>query len=145
MSWNNIPNEGRLRLWKNLRDEIQTLTLEEQLKRVAEFFKDMPYGSRTVDYYSPSEWPLPWEILFHGTFCKSSISLLIYHTLTLVSKDIPVELWRVDDAGEVYLLPVIDYQYVLNYELGMVSNYSSVSNDIKIQQKFAQEQIKNIA
>ncbi len=144
MSWNNIPNNERLHLWKNLRQDISTLSIEDQLSTVAKFFAEMPFGARTLDYYTPGDWPTPWEILFHGTFCTSSISLLMYYTFELLHTDHRIELYLIDDGADMYLLPVIDDQFVLNYELGMVSNYSDIDTGFTVKQKFTTAQIKQI-
>jgi len=145
MSWNNIPNDERLRLWKTLRTDISGLTLDEQMNTVAKFFASMPYTTRTLDYYTPSGWPTPWEILFRSDLCKSAISLLIFYTFSLISSDHKIELHLIDDATDMYLVPVIDDQFILNYELGVVSNYLDVSTEYKITKTFTKEQIKQIA
>lgn len=145
MSWNNIPDDERLHLWKILRKDISTLPLDEQMATVAKFFANMPYGARSIDYYSPGEWPTPWEIIFHGSLCKSSISLLIFYTFSLLHTTHEVELHLVNDGIDEYLLPVIDDHFVLNYQLGMVSNYSDVSTEFTDKQTFTEQQIKKIA
>jgi len=144
MIWNIVYDEERLLLWKKLREEIKELKIEEQLAAVAKFCATIPFGSRTLDYYSPQDWPTPWEILFHGSFCTSSISLLMYYTLVMASEDIDIELYIVEDDRGIYLLPVIANQYVLNYELGAVNNYPEIEPDIKVLQKYTKEQIKKI-
>ncbi len=144
MSWNTIPNDERLHLWKKLRDDVRLLPLTEQLTEIAKFCSRMPFGSRTLDYYSPADWPTPWEILFHGSFCTSSISLLIFYTLTLQNPSTGVELQLVEDDDGLYLLPIINDQFVLNYELGAVNNYSEIQNNFKVLQKYTKEEIKNI-
>ena len=97
MIWNTIPNEERLHLWKKLRDDIQELQLKDQLNEVAKFCSKIPYGARTLDYYDPTDWLTPWEILFHGSFCTSSISLLMFYTLILLKNPLKVELYLVED------------------------------------------------
>lgn len=144
MIWNAIHNEERLRLWKNLRDELKELTLEDQLKKVAEFCASIPYGSRTLDYYDSIDWPTPWEILFHGSFCTSSISLLMYYTFILTPIDAIVELHLVEDDDGIFLLPIINDQFVLNYELGKVSMYPEIKNNLKVLKIYQKEQIKTI-
>lgn len=144
MIWNSIPNEERLRLWKDLRDDIKDSSLEVQLTSVARFCSTIPFGSRSVDYYSPSEWPTPWEILFYGSFCTSSISLLMYYTLVLLPTTIDIEIFLVEDDEDVYLLPVIDNQFILNYELGQVSNYSDIKDNFKVLKKYSRDDVKNI-
>lgn len=144
MIWNGVSNEERLHLWKNLRDELKGENIDIQLEKIAKFYATVPYGARTLDYYDPSNWPTPWEILFHGSFCTSSISLLIYYTFQLVSSDHKIDLYLVDDNGDVYLLPVINDQYVLNYELGSISKLLDIKDDVKVLQVFSKNQIKTI-
>jgi len=144
MIWHTISNDERLRLWKNLRVEIQEKSLEEQLEQIAKFCSTIPFGARTLDYYSPMEWPTPWEILFHGSFCTSSISLLMFYTLDLLNIQNTVELYLVEDNEGIYLLPVIDNQFVLNFELSAVNNYSEIEEKFKILDKYRKEQIKKI-
>lgn len=145
MSWNNIPDDERLRLWKNLRKDISELPMEEKLIKVSKFFANVPYGSRTIDYYSPESWPTPWEIIFHGSLCKSSISLLIFYTFSLLHTDDTVELHLINDGSDEYLVPVFNNKFLLNYELGLVSNYQEVNNEFETKQVFTEQQIKKIA
>jgi hypothetical protein len=144
MIWNTIHNEERLLLWKTLREQIKDLPLDKQLDEVAKFCASMPFGSRTLDYYDPTNWPTPWEILFYGSFCTSSISLLMFYTLTLISSPPKIELHLVEDDRDVFLLPIIDDQFALNYELGKVNRYSEIQGSFKVLQKYPKEQIKNI-
>lgn len=105
----------------------------------------MPAGRRTLDYYNPASWPTPWEIVFHAEFCKSSVSLLLFYTLAILyGKEYNIELWVVKDNNGDYLLPVIDNQFILNYEAGKVSNHSDVSDYFIVMQKFSKDQIKTI-
>jgi len=144
MIWNTIPNDERLHLWKKLRGNISDLSLLDQLNKIAKFCSKMPFGARTLDYYSPENWPTPWEILFHGSFCTSSISLLMFYTLELMDTTLKIELYLVEDADGIFLLPIIDDQFVLNYELGAVNNYLEIESEFKVLQKYTKEQVKNI-
>ncbi len=144
MIWNAIPNQERLRLWKKLRNDLMGLSLNDQLNEISKFCSSIPYGSRTLDYYSSDDWPTPWEILFHGSFCTSSISLLMYYTLILTPIDAEIELHLVEDDDGIYLLPIINDQFVLNYELGKVSMYPEIKNNFKVLKIYQKEQIKTI-
>ena len=68
----------------------------------------------------------------------------VLHTLTLLNTPPIVELYLVEDDDGIYLLPIIDNQFVLNYELGTVNNYSEIQDEFKVLQKYNKEQIKNI-
>jgi hypothetical protein len=145
MIWNNIPDNERLHLWKNLRTDIKGLDITEQMIHVSKFFASIPFGTRTIDYYSTENWPTPWEIIFHGSLCRSSISLLIFYTFSLINTDHIIDLRLIDDGNDEYLLPVIDNQFVLNYELGKVSNLSDIKSEITEKITFTEHQIKKIA
>ncbi len=144
MIWITISNEERLHLWKKHRESIRGLDLNAQLTEIAKFCFDMPFGSRTLDYYTPEDWPTPWEILFNDSFCTSSISLLMVYTLILLDATADVELLLVEDADGIYLLPIIQDQFVLNFELGMVNNYSEIQDKLKVLQRYTKDKIKKI-
>lgn len=144
MIWNNIKNEERLFLWKKHRDEVKGLSLETQLNEIAEFCADMPYEARTIDYYSSADWPTPWEILYYGTFCLSSISLLMFYTIRNIRQDVNIELFLIDDKEDVYLIPVIDSRLVLNYEPGSVNHIDEINDEINILKKYSLSDIKEI-
>jgi len=137
-------NDEHLRRWKNLREDIVSLPIDEQLIEIAKFCATIPNGARSVDYYNPTDWPTPWEIFFHGAFCRSSISLIIFYTLMLLNTKENVELWIVKDNERDYLLPVINNEFILNYEHGKVSKYSEVCDYFIIMQKIMHNQIKSI-
>jgi hypothetical protein len=142
--WNSIHDEDRLALWKQLRTNISKLDIKDKLEQIARFCFSMPIGARSLDYYDPTNWPTPWEILFHGSFCTSSISLLMFHTLALSETAESIELLLVEDEDGIYLVPLVDYQFVLNYELGQVNMFSDISVNLNVLQKYSQEQIKSI-
>lgn len=145
MIWNTIPDDERLRLWKSLRNDIAPIPLYDKLAEVAKFCSQIPFGSRTVDYYTPADWPTPWEILYHGMFCTSSISILMAYSVILASPEVKVELYLVEDDEDIYLLPVFEDHFVLNYELGKVSTYPELEGEFKVLKKYTREEIKNIA
>jgi hypothetical protein len=144
ISWNLISNDEKLSLWKNLRNSIGAFTYLSQLPVIATFFANVPFGSRSIDYYTPSTWPTPWEILFYSTFCTSSISLLIFYTLTLTFKDVNIEIYLVEDDTGVYLLPIVDNKFILNYELGQISIYQAIQEKIKVLKVYSISDIKSI-
>lgn len=143
--WNSVPDHERLRLWKELRISLENLTVEEQLTQVSSFFSSCPIGSRSMDYYDPDTWPSPWEIIYYSSLCVNSISLLIYYTIRLVNPTLLVELILVRDDCDTYLLPRIENQFVLNYELGAVSSVDDIENCFDIRQVFTSEQIAPVS
>lgn len=133
--WNSTTPEQRIDSWAEFRKEISSLDFERQLDRVAEYFAGVPLGSRVIDYYTPTSWPTPWEILHHGIYCRSTTGILMYDTLKIVNRDAPIDICRIDDQGDIYLAPVTHYGVILNLLLGEISNLDSYS-DVKIIENF---------
>lgn len=141
-NWNNASAEERIILWRNFREEIASLQEQEQLNRIAEFFADIPIGARCLDYYTPSSWPTPWEILHHKLFCSNAISLLIFHTLNVVLGDGRAEIILIEDDRDRYLVPLLDNKHIFNFELGMISTVHDPR--IKIIDRFEDETVDRI-
>ena len=144
MIWASIPGAERLNLWKKLRVSIQDMEQQEQLAEVAKFCAHIPFGSRSVDYYSPQDWPTPWEILYHGSFCTSSISILMFYTIAMSAEHVDIDLILVEDADGIFLLPIISNRYILNYELGKISIHPEIRGSFKILRRFSKNEIKAI-
>jgi hypothetical protein len=68
----------------------------------------------------------------------------MYYTLTLLKTPPEVELFLVEDEDGMYLLPIINDQFVLNYELGTVNNYLEIKENFKVLQVYTKEDIKKI-
>ena len=140
-----MADNEKLHAWKKLRNNIELMNLEEKLNYVSDFFSNFPMGARSVDYYAPLSWPSPWEIIFYGSFCKSSISILIFYTLCMSDNSIYAELRLVHDGSQIYLIPVINNTFVLNYKSGMVNKCHEVESEILTISIYKKEDIKLIA
>jgi hypothetical protein len=140
--WNNLSSQQRCDLWKDFRNQIASLDKEQQKESVADFFRDVPIGTRSIDFYTPEAWPLPWEILYYEEFCENTISLLIYYTLKLLDHDVAI--WLIDDGSDRFLVAVVDNQDVLNYELGTISKLANLQSNLKVLDTF-DKQIKQIS
>lgn len=143
--WNNLSATERTDLWRQEREELKQQNYIDRLHSLSIFFSHVPFGSRTIDYYTPSDWLTPWEILHYGTFCRSSISLLMYHTLTIVEPEINIKLCLIDDKEDIFLVPVVDDTFVLNYIPGEVIKTKKLKKSVQIKQTFHKEQIKTFA
>lgn len=142
--WNNSTAEERMERWKKFREHASDLVIEEeQLKSIAKFFADVPIGTRCIDYYTPDSWPTPWELLYHKLFCPSSISLLIYHTLSITLGEDRVEIILIDTGEDRFLVPIVDKKYIFNYELGKVNNIKDCK-DLRIIDDFTDQTIHQV-
>lgn len=143
--WNNLSATERQDLWRQERESLTQKSYTDMLAGLALFCAHMPLSTRTLDYYTPESWPTPWEILHYGLFCRSSISLLMYYTLTIIDPNINIALCLIDDNEDIYLVPIIDDRFVLAYTPGQVTLLENIKKSIQIQQTFQSAQIKTIA
>lgn len=71
----NSSLERHLCEWRQLR---HTASCPED---VLTAFGNLSTKNRYIDYYTPESWPNPFEIIQHGMYDVTGISLLMYHTL----------------------------------------------------------------
>lgn len=138
--WNALSSDEIIAEWKEFRAGIDP---NVALAEIADYFFDVPIGTRCIDYYSPDTWLSPWDILYFKVFCRSNVTLLMYYTLMFA--DVPeyeAELMLIDDFADVYLVLLINKSYVLNFELGRVSSLVDIAGDIKILEVFDNTQLK---
>lgn len=140
--WNSGTDQAILAHWRQLRTDICNADTEQKISAVAEFIASIPYGTRTLDYYSPDTWPTPWEILAYRQFCASSISLLAYHTLDMVSTaELALDL--IDDGDDVFLVPVVDAA-VLNFYPGEAVSIGDLPETTKHLRRYTSADIKPV-
>jgi len=145
-NWNNLSSHERISTWKEFREKIKDLPLDEKLSEVAIFWSTLPLGARSLDFYTPNSWPTPWEILYHGMFCENTASIMMYYTLllTVPEDEVKINIWLIDNGGDMFLVPVIDQQYVLNYIPREVAELADYKDDLLIRDKFKDMEIKPI-
>lgn len=116
--------------------------MKSQLDEVAKYAQNIPIRSRMIDYYTPEDWPSPWEILSERLFCHSGTSLLICYTIKLINSDCNLTIELIDDGEDIYLVPVVDNKHVLNYQLGVVSNKDDLP-EVKTIKVFSDKVLKD--
>ena len=130
MFYKNQSANDRLAIWRDLRQtnfsNIEDLVLE---------YQSINLVSRYLDYYTPSSWPDPFEIVNEGYFCQSGVTLLIVSHLIyadFISSDVlefPVISNNINgNDGLVYL----DNNKVYNFEIGKISDWDFVKDNSTI-------------
>ena len=122
----------RLKGWREFRTTVSIFdsSWPPAEDRVVEWWSTMPFSDRSIDIYDSESWPNPWELIYHGDYCKSSISLGIAYTLMLIGfdpKDIKILL--IDDQGlDIFLVVSIEDKYVLNYNYKETTKIETLTN-----------------
>lgn len=138
MMWSNaFTYKARLAYWKELRNLIKSDNI--YLLEVSK----IPYVMyhREIDYYTPSSWPTPWDILELKVLCRSCVALLIFHTIRIVYPDSTPELLLVDNAEETWL--VVKYNNkIYNFLPGKECSIDTMMNMAQIQSVINSSEVK---
>lgn len=137
--FNNLTTDLRLENWRNHRLLLDSAS-DTYIKDILSYWMETPYGSRTIDFYTPNTWPTPWDILYGKSLCKNTISLMIYYTIKMTSS-INVRLAIIDDANDRYIVPLLDNNVILNYYMGSEADLENL--DIKLIDIFSDTEISN--
>lgn len=68
----------RLAAWRRFRQQFPANGTEQN---VIDAFSKIKIERRIIDYYTPDNWPNPFEIVSEGYFCQSGVTLVIASTL----------------------------------------------------------------
>jgi hypothetical protein len=119
MSISHLTSSARLQWWREIRNKNLT-TIEDVLLE----FRSLVPERRYIDYYSPNNWPNPFEIVSNGHLDVSGISLVIAATLhykKIIKSDIfDFHVISRNTDGEIGLFLKHDKTYV-NFISGQVN------------------------
>jgi hypothetical protein len=59
----NLPPQERLVEWKNFRSSLDTMSFDDAVYSVNDFWNKQPIGNQFFSQDNPISWPDPWEIL----------------------------------------------------------------------------------
>ena len=133
------PSE-RLQDWRKFRETLDIFdsSWPPAEDRVIEWWSTMPFSNRAIDIYDSKQWPTPWELVYYGDYCKSSISLGIAYTLCLIGNDWRkrIKLLLIDDNGlDIFLSVLLDDKYLINYNYKEIIEFDSL--DVKVLETFS--------
>jgi hypothetical protein len=115
--------EQRLRHWRNLRQQVSSLPIEQQCIQIDAWWQSAPLITRYLHINDQHNWPDPWTLLSENTYCLLTRALGISYTLTMCNiKDIKLVLATDKQANECPLVLVQGAKYILNYWPDMVLN-----------------------
>lgn len=75
MFLNHHTSNDRLKIFREFRQSQPNAT------EIVEAFANVHIQPRYVDYYTPDNWPNPFDIVQEGMFCQSGLTLIMTATL----------------------------------------------------------------
>lgn len=130
MIWHDISCRDRILRWREWRNSLSSLSLDQCLKEVATAWAKAPVVNHYLIPDDIKEWPDPWNLINDNIYCDLGIALGMFYTLSLcdnphVSENIRIEIYKSSD-GWTNLCSVDDGLYMLNYTLGGIVNMSTL-------------------
>lgn len=132
MIWHDISCRDRILKWREWRNTLSTLTLDECLNEVATAWAKAPVVNHYLIPDDFNEWPDPWNLINDNIYCDLGIALGMFYTLSLcdnlnVRDNIRIEIYKSSD-GWTNLCSVDDGLYMLNWAQRAVVNKSTIPN-----------------
>jgi hypothetical protein len=130
-----IGSSGRLKLWRELREEIKSLSSDIAINTTYQWWNSSPTIRRTFDPWKIETWPNPWNLLYQTDQCANSVILGVYYTLKLSEIDISMcKLAIINDIEQRHncLAIIIDSTTVITYNKTMDANDTEVLEVLNI-------------
>ena len=137
MSENIFLLDGNTRIlkWREFRNNLKQYDKFEQLTQISNWWAKCPESFPKLDDYNKKIWPTPWEILYEGDLCSTSIAYLMAETLKYGSvewNDIKLMLVKNTSEHVQKMVVVINNEWVLNYNYSNIYEYSKLINECLI-------------
>jgi len=126
-------SRDRLRVWKEVRQRIPTLTEAEALDFVAEYWAYTPLSTFSYNLEAPGDWPTEWEMVSTGDWCRHMIPVAMEATLRLAGWDssrLKIVSMRDYDLSDELTVLKIDDSHALNYTQGRVVKWPNTEQII---------------
>lgn len=141
------PAEARMRAWREFRNSLESLPLDQALVAVAKFWSSAPFVPYNLDITRPNEWPDPWTLIDKNIYCDIAKCLGIVYTLSLCKHrmDLDVELRTYVDTnnGHEYNLAWINQgKYIINMIDNEVLNINEFKKTLQLKHRFTAVDLK---
>lgn len=132
MIWHDINCRDRILKWREWRNSLAALSLEDCLTEVAVTWAKAPVVNHYLIPDDLNDWPDPWNLINDNIYCDLGVALGMFYTLHLcdnphISDNIRIEIYN-STNGWINLCSIDSGLYMLNYTPGGVVNNSTLSN-----------------
>jgi hypothetical protein len=140
------PAEDRLKSWRDFRNSIEELPIQQALVQTAEFWTSAPFVPYNLDSRDPTNWPDPWTLIYENLYCDVAKCLGIVYTISLTAHKTPGTEFRIyqDPATgyEYNLAWFAQGKYILNMVDGEVLNNTQFDKSLKLIKQYTEEELQ---
>jgi hypothetical protein len=134
----NKTYEERLRIWHDFRQVLESA--EDPFQEAMDTYETVPTEHMSVDPYTPSAWPNPWELIKENSYCLFGKMLGIAYSLQLTERfsqeefEIHIFIDRAK-SNHYYLLNV--GEVVIGYENQLKITRQTFPKDLQPQMQYS--------
>jgi len=131
--------EERLQQWNRLREISSTLSLEDGLLVINQWWFQTAWCPYHLHWDDLKDWPDPWQLLSDDVYCDVARGLGIMYTIIMLDRA-DVQDARLVEEDQRNLVLVNQRKYILNYNHDDILNTYLESG--KIRRELNQHQLK---
>ena len=138
--------QSRLLDWKKFRLEIDTLYEIDAIQATSALYNTAPISSQFLCPDFVEDWPDPWQLIVDNYYDDIAKALGMLYTMYYSSHNMAGEMrcYRDNDRSEDYNLAWLGHgKYILNYDLDVVVNNTSITNEINLVTQIGVEDLVN--
>lgn len=146
--WNLNPSD-RLHEWKEFRDQIGKLDIEQAVRNTNHLWCYAPYVTHYLDSANHNEWPDPWSLLHENYYCDLAKSLGMLYTLYLCRHyrngidNLELRIYKNPTNRDVFnTVWVNSGKYILNLEFDSVVNKTLLDENLILTHNYSIEDLK---
>ena len=132
----------RISQWRDFRKTLDSLTFEQALEAVMDFWQGCPHHPFYLDATAPDKWPDPWQLIADNYYCDLAKALGMLYTICLTKhvegRDAEIRVYIDPETRYTYNLAIFDQgKYMLNFIDGKILNISSIETKLVLQHKYS--------
>ena len=135
----NLDASERISRWREFRKLLDTMTFDQALEAVVEFWRLCPFSPYYLDPDHPEEWPDPWTLVEENWYCDLAKSVAMLYTIkfTKHAPEATVRVYLDPATGYSYNLVWIDQgKYVINYWHDEVVNNTQLDEELTLKYRY---------
>ena len=127
----------RLNLWKNFRNELDSISFSEALVAVTDFWSLCPFTPYYLDPDEAITWPDPWQLITENYYCDLAKALAMLYTLHLTKHKSKLDpeiriYYDTLSRHRYHIVYLCQGKYVLNLIEGQVVNKEHINQELKL-------------
>lgn len=135
-----ITFEERLADWANLKQQSESLDLENALRAINDWWFRAPMVNHHIHRDDVHNWPDPWQLLDDNLFCDLARALGIVYTIMAIERSDITEISIICTEND-NLVQVNGGLYILNWSPGEMLNI--LSQDFKVKKIISSKQLEH--